>query len=105
MRWWSTRKSGVPARLRRRRGTALDPFGRTAERRAERQLIADYEETLDRLLRTLDADRLPAAVRIASIPDEIRGFGHVKERNLAAARARWAEELARYEAPVMAEAG
>ena len=102
---WVMHVFGVLARLRRLRGTALDPFGRTAERRAERQLIADYEETLDRLLRTLDADRLPAAVRIASIPDEIRGFGHVKERNLAAARARWAEELARYEAPVMAEAG
>ncbi len=102
---WMMNAFGVLARLRRLRGTAFDPFGRTAERRTERQLIADYESTIDRLLDSLDAGRLPLAVHIASIPEDIRGFGHVKERNLAAARARWAEEMARWDAPVVVEAG
>ncbi len=102
---WMLNAFAVLARLRRLRGTALDPFGRTAERRAERRLVVDYESTIDRLLDSLDRERLPLAVRIASIPDEIRGFGHVKERNLAAARARWADEMARWEAPAVAEVG
>ncbi|RIK92994.1 MAG: indolepyruvate ferredoxin oxidoreductase family protein, partial [Burkholderiales bacterium] len=102
---WVMNVFAVLARLRRLRGTTFDPFGRTEERRAERQLVADYEATVDRLLETLDVQRLPLAVRIASIPDEIRGFGHVKARNLASARKRWGEEMARYEAPAPVEAG
>ncbi|HEY0876951.1 MAG TPA: indolepyruvate ferredoxin oxidoreductase family protein [Zeimonas sp.] len=102
---WMMNAFSVLARLRRLRGTPFDPFGRTEERRTERQLIADYESTIDRLLETLDAQRLPAAIRIASIPDEIRGFGHVKARSLGAARARWVDEMARYEAPAAVEAG
>ncbi len=102
---WMLGAFAVLARLRRLRGTAFDPFGRTEERRSERQLIVDYEETVDRLLATLDAERLPQAVRIASIPDEIRGFGHVKARNLASARAHWTEELARYSSPDVVAAG
>jgi indolepyruvate ferredoxin oxidoreductase len=54
----------------------------------ERRLIADYEADVERLLAALDARRLPLATQIASIPEEIRGFGHVKERNLKAALAR-----------------
>ena len=51
----------------------------------ERQLVADYEADIDRLLAALDRERLPLATRIASIPEEIRGFGHVKARSLEAA--------------------
>ncbi len=102
---WVMNAFAVLARLRRLRGTALDPFGRTEERRSERQLVVDYEATVDRLLATLAEQRLPLAVRIASIPDEIRGFGHVKARNLASARQHWAEEMARYEAPVAVATG
>ncbi len=102
---WVMHAFAVLARLRRLRGTAFDPFGRTEERRAERQLVVDYEATVDRLLETLDAQRLPLAVRIASIPEEIRGFGHVKARNLASARRRWAEEMAGYAAPSPVEVG
>jgi len=101
---WMMKAFVVLARLRRLRGTVFDPFGHTQERRTERRLVADYEATIERLLAALDAARLPAAVRIASIPDEIRGFGHVKARNLASARKRWDEEIARYEAPVAVEA-
>ncbi|MCD6679058.1 MAG: indolepyruvate ferredoxin oxidoreductase family protein [Burkholderiaceae bacterium] len=101
---WVMNAFAVLARLRRLRGTAFDPFGRTEERRSERQLVVDYEATVDRLLATLDEQRLPLAVRIASIPDEIRGFGHVKARNLESARKHWTEEMARYQAQAAAPA-
>ncbi len=78
----------VLAKLRGLRGTALDVFGYTAERKGERQLIADYFTTIDALLATLDHDNHALAVEIASIPELIRGYGHVKERHLAAALTR-----------------
>jgi indolepyruvate ferredoxin oxidoreductase len=93
------------ARLRRLRGTPLDIFGRTPERRMERQLIKDYEVLIDRLVASLDEVRLPIAVELAELPDRIRGFGHVKERHLKDAMARQEELLAQYEgAPALAKA-
>jgi indolepyruvate ferredoxin oxidoreductase len=80
------------------RGTPLDPFGYTEERRTERALIGEYEETVGRLLAGLTPQNHALAVQIASIPDEIRGFGHVKARTLAPARRKRDELLARYEA-------
>jgi indolepyruvate ferredoxin oxidoreductase len=77
------------ARLKGLRGTALDPFGRTEERRTERALIAEYRATIEQLIASLTADNHALAVEIARIPEQIKGFGHVKERNLAAARQRW----------------
>jgi indolepyruvate ferredoxin oxidoreductase len=79
----------VLARLRFLRGTAFDPFGRTAERQTERALISEYRERIARLLPTLSQDNLNVAVAIASVPEEIRGFGHVKARHLKAAQDRW----------------
>jgi indolepyruvate ferredoxin oxidoreductase len=76
---------GVLSKLRGLRGTWLDPFGHSHERRAERRLIADYFATVDRLASDLSAGRHATAVEIARIPERIRGFGHIKERNLAAA--------------------
>lgn len=81
------------AKLRFLRGTPLDVFGYTAERRSERALIREYERTITRLLDRLDADNLALAVAIASLPEQIRGFGHVKEAHLHKARARQAELL------------
>ena len=69
------------------RGTALDPFGYGAERRAERKLIADYEANLAELIDRLNAGNHHVAVGIAAIPEKIRGFGHVKLRSLTAAKA------------------
>jgi indolepyruvate ferredoxin oxidoreductase len=74
------------ARLKGLRGTAFDPFGYTAERRTERALIADYEATLSELLAKLTPENHHLAVGIAAIPEKIRGFGHVKQRSLDAAR-------------------
>ena len=85
------------ARLKGLRGGAFDIFGRTAERRIERQLISDYEARITRLLPMLDAQRLPLALAIAGLPHSVRGFGHVKLANLALARVREAELLYRFD--------
>jgi indolepyruvate ferredoxin oxidoreductase len=85
------------ARLRFLRGTALNPFGQIAERKQERELIADYERTVTLLLEKFDPARLDAAVAIASIPDGIRGYGPVKVRSIAQAEARRKELMANFE--------
>lgn len=77
------------AGLKGLRGTALDIFGRTHERRAERRLIADYEALLDDVIARLAPERLEAAVALAELPDAIRGFGPVKEAALAKVKPRW----------------
>ena len=96
---WVFKAFGLLAKLRFLRGGTFDVFGRTAERRGERQLISDYERTLDQLLGSLDGDRIGLAVDIASIPEHIRGYGHVKERHLHEAKAREAELLAQWNNP------
>ena len=77
------------ARLKGLRGGALDIFGKTEERRTERALITEYRACIEELLAGLNASNLALAVQIARIPEDIRGFGHVKERHLKAARAQW----------------
>ncbi len=77
------------APLKALRGTAFDLFGRTAERRSERQLVADYRATVTELLAGLNAGNHALALELAQVPEAIKGFGHVKERNLRAARQRW----------------
>ncbi len=96
---WMLRAFGVLARLKFLRGTALDPFGRSAERRTERALIGEYEALLEELLAGLTRDSHAVAVELASLPDEIRGYGHVKQANLARARARQEKLLAEFRAP------
>jgi indolepyruvate ferredoxin oxidoreductase len=68
------------------RGGTLDLFGKTEERRHERQMIEDYVKLLDEIATTLNAGNHAAAVALASVPDEIRGYGHVKEKSITAAR-------------------
>ncbi len=83
----------VLARFKGLRGGAFDPFGYSAERRTERHLITTFEAVLDEIEARLTAAKLPVAIALAEVPLSIRGFGHVKERNLTAARAREAELL------------
>jgi len=90
----------VLARLKFLRGTAFDPFGRSAERRLERRLIKDYEALVGMLLTELSPARHALAVELAALPEQIRGFGHVKERQLAAVLRRRDELLARWRAPL-----
>ena len=92
------------ARLKGLRGGALDLFGKTEERQTERALIEQYRASIDELLATLNADNHAIAVEIARIPQAIKGFGHVKERHLKAARARWDELRAQYRQPPVAPA-
>ncbi|MBI3672724.1 MAG: indolepyruvate ferredoxin oxidoreductase family protein, partial [Rhizobiales bacterium] len=93
---WMRSVFGLLAKLKGLRGGALDLFGRSEERRTERALIDEYRGCIDELLKTLDAGRLAQAAEIARIPDDIRGFGHVKERHLKAARAKWAALMAEW---------
>ncbi|WP_372398844.1 indolepyruvate ferredoxin oxidoreductase family protein [Azospirillum sp. HJ39] len=90
------------AKGKRLRGSWMDPFGRTAERRQERQLIADYEAVVGELLHGLTRDRLALAVEIAALPMEMRGYGPVKARNVAAAKAKEARLLTGFRAPAAA---
>ncbi len=78
----------VLARFKGLRGTALDIFGRTEERRTERALIGEYRADVETLLAGLTPTNHALAVEIAGIPEQIRGYGHVKERHLVAARSR-----------------
>ena len=93
---WMLKAFGLLAKAKRLRGTPFDPFGRTAERRMERRLIADYEALLDELAAGLTADNHGLAVELASLPQRIRGFGHVKEANVQAAEQTRGELLAAF---------
>jgi indolepyruvate ferredoxin oxidoreductase len=97
---WMMKAFGVLAKFKGLRGTAFDPFGRTAERRAERALIDEYEQTIAMVLAKLDASNVEAAVAVASVPEEIRGYGHVKEANMTKAAAHREELLGAFKAPV-----
>src|SRR5690606_22718448 len=90
----------VLAKLRRLRGGPLDVFGYTDERRTERRLIDEYERTVGGLLEALDAGNVALAAEIASIPEHIRGYGHVKHAHLEKAKAREAELLREWDNPL-----
>ena len=79
---WMLKAFALLARFKRLRGTPLDPFGYTAERRMERRLISAYEALLDELATGLRSDNHGLAVELAGLPQRIRGFGHIKEANI-----------------------
>jgi indolepyruvate ferredoxin oxidoreductase len=87
----------VLARFKGLRGGALDIFGRTEERRTERALIAEYRADIETLLGGLNQFNHAVAVDLARLPEQIKGFGHVKERNLVAARGRRESLLAQWQ--------
>jgi indolepyruvate ferredoxin oxidoreductase len=84
------------AKMRGLRGTALDVFGYTHERRTERRLIRDYEALIEEILANLTPQNHAVAVGLANIPQKIRGFGHIKARNLEVAKEEEAELLSRF---------
>jgi indolepyruvate ferredoxin oxidoreductase len=86
---WVRSAFGLLAKMKGLRGGALDLFGKSAERRMERALIGEYKACVEELLKTLNAGNRALAAEIARIPEEIRGYGHVKERHLKAARPKW----------------
>jgi indolepyruvate ferredoxin oxidoreductase len=80
----------VLARLKGLRGTALDVFGYTHERQSERALIAEYMQQIENVLSSLSLETHAHAVKVAQVAENIKGFGHVKERNIRTAKALWA---------------
>ncbi|MCU9946891.1 indolepyruvate ferredoxin oxidoreductase family protein [Pseudomonas sp. PDM13] len=83
---WMLKAFGLLATFKFLRGSALDPFGYSEERRLERELIGRYEDNLEAVLAHLRGDNYRVAVALAELPEQIRGYGHVKEAGLAKAR-------------------
>jgi len=100
---WMLTAMRVLAKFKGLRGGALDVFGYAEERRTERALIAEYEQTVESLLKDLNRDNHALAVELASLPDAIRGYGHIKAKNIAEARSKREKLLARW--PAAARAG
>jgi len=84
---WLMRAFKAMAALRGLRGTWLDPFRNNDERRLDRALLEDYERDIEGILGDLDIETLPLALRIAALPERIRGYGHVREASAKAAEA------------------
>jgi indolepyruvate ferredoxin oxidoreductase len=91
---WMLSAFGWLAKLKFLRGTSFDPFGRTAERKMERQLVEDYFAMIDQRMANVKGEHIPLLAKIARIPQTIRGYGHIKEENINKAAA----EKARLEA-------
>ncbi len=83
---WMMTAFRLLAAMRRLRGTRVDIFGLSAERRMERQLIADYESLLDEIARRLKPETHEVATALAALPEQIRGFGPVKLASVEKAR-------------------
>jgi indolepyruvate ferredoxin oxidoreductase len=96
---WMMPAFGMLTRLRFLRGTPFDIFGYSAERRTERALIEEYRQTLEQWLARLSPANLADMVALASVPEDIRGYGHVKERHLATARQKRERILQRLQDP------
>ena len=99
---WMLTAFKVLARLKNLRGGAFDIFGYSVERRTERRLISEYEQSIEEVLQRVNESNHSLAVELASLPEHIRGFGHVKLRHLEEAKKREAELLAALQAPVAA---
>jgi len=95
---WIRPVFGVLEKLKFLRGTAFDPFGRTAERRMERQLIEDYFDLVGTLSSGLDAAHHATAVELAGLPEMVRGFGHVKLAAVERFEKRKADLMAKWQA-------
>ncbi len=92
---WIKPAFGVLAKFKFLRGTALDPFGYSEERKLERKLVVDYVANLEELIATLAPQNRALAIAVASIPKKIRGFGPIKQRSVTAAKAEEAVLLTR----------
>jgi indolepyruvate ferredoxin oxidoreductase len=95
---WILKAFGVLARFKGLRGGALDIFGRTAERKMERQLIVDYTALVNEVITLLSPENLGQALSLLNLPEQLRGFGHVKERHLKAMNLQWGLQLAQFRA-------
>ena len=90
---WSRPAFTTLHRMRRLRGTALDPFGRGKVRRIERALIKEYVATVQRALEVLSADNQSTVVELVTLPDTVRGYEQIKLDNVTRYHARLQELL------------
>ncbi len=93
---WMMAAFRLLARFRGLRGTPFDPFGYSHERRTERRLIGDFERQLSAIVADLTPSNHAAAIELATLPQRIRGFGHVRMASLAAVETQQAEVMARF---------
>ena len=93
---WMFSSMKILAKFKFLRGTLFDPFGKTKERKMERQLIKDYEQTIEELLRGLSDKNHSIATEIAKLPEHIRGFDLVKHRHMEKAKKREKELLEKF---------
>jgi indolepyruvate ferredoxin oxidoreductase len=96
---WMLAAFGVLARFKKLRGTPFDIFARSAERRTERQLVAEYFALIDEISAGLRPDNHAIAVDLAALPETIRGYGHVKDAHIARAKLRREELLRQFRTP------
>jgi len=80
---WLMSAFGLLKNLKGLRGTVFDPFRSNAERKLALRLLAEYEAEIGELIATLDKKTIDRAAALASLPEKIRGYGHVRERHVA----------------------
>ncbi len=96
---WMMSVFRILAKFKFLRGSSLDPFGRSHERKMERQLIADYEKLVTEVIDGLTADNFRIANALLALPEQIRGYGHVKDANIAKVKKREAELIEQFRNP------
>jgi indolepyruvate ferredoxin oxidoreductase len=96
---WMMKAFGILARFKYLRGSRLDIFGRTAERKAERRLIGEYIAVIEEVIQRLNHDNHATALELVKIPERIRGYGHIKDANLVDAKKAEAQLLAAFRSP------
>ena len=100
---WMLKALGLVAKMKGLRGGKLDLFGRSDERKMERRILAEYEALLDEIADSLSAETHATALELASLPEHIRGYGHVREKHITTVKAQEAGLLAKLRNPEMAK--
>jgi indolepyruvate ferredoxin oxidoreductase len=95
---WVRSAFGLLARMKGLRGGVLDVFGKSEERQTERALIVEYQACITEVLKSLNLGNRALAAEIARVPEEIRGYGHVKHRHIQGVRPKWDQLMQRWRA-------
>jgi len=98
---WMMNVFKLLSKLKVLRGTPFDIFGKTEERRTERELVEHYFSLVDQLLANLNNENHQIAVDLASLPEQIRGYGHVKEKAIKAVKSKEQQLLGRFNNPAL----
>ena len=93
---WMMKLLRVLAKFKFLRGSVLDPFARSKDRKLERKLISDYETVLKEIAENLEVENHALAVQISSYPELIQGYGHIKRRHVDVCAKIVAEQLSKF---------